>query len=93
MAILFYIPGPLQEHTEGQSQVNIDAPGGTLGEVLAVLWQKYPGLRDRVVTEQGDVRQHVNIFINDENMRDCGGFKATVKHGAAITIVPAVSGG
>jgi len=42
------------------------------------LWQKYPGLRDRIVTEQGEVRQHVNIFVNEENMRDCGGFAAAV---------------
>ena len=97
MAIIFYIPGPLREHTDGRSQVEIDveidADSGTLREVLAGLWQKYPGLRDRIVTEQGDVRQHVNIFINEENMRDCGGFAATVSPGASITIVPAVSGG
>ena len=97
MAIIFYIPGPLREHTDGRSQVEIDveidADSGTLREVLAGLWQKYPGLRDRIVTEQGDVRQHVNIFVNEENMRDCGGFAATVGHGATITIVPAVSGG
>lgn len=93
MEILFYIPGPLREHTDGSSQVRIDAGGGTLREVLAALWQRYPGLRDRMVTEQGEVRQHVNIFIDEENMRCCGGFAATVSHGAVITIVPAVSGG
>ena len=93
MAIIVFIPGPLREHTGGRSQIEIDADGGTLREVLAGLWQKYPGLRDRIVTEQGDVRQHVNIFVNEENMRDCGGFAATVGHGATITIVPAVSGG
>ncbi len=93
MAIIVFIPGPLREHTGGRSQVEIDADGGTLREVLAGLWQKYPGLRDRIVTEQGYVRQHVNIFVNEENMRDCGGFAATVGPGATITIVPAVSGG
>jgi molybdopterin converting factor small subunit len=93
MAIVFYIPGPLREHTNGQSQVDINAAAATVGEALAVLWLEYPGLRDRVVTEQGEVRQHVNIFIGEENMRHCGGFAATVGDGAAITIVPAVSGG
>ena len=93
MAIRCYIPGPLREHADNRSEVEIDTAGGTLQEVLAGLWRKYPGLRDRVVTEQGEVRQHVNIFIDEENMRDCGGFGAKVKPGASITIVPAVSGG
>ncbi|MBM3773800.1 MAG: MoaD/ThiS family protein [Acidobacteria bacterium] len=72
--MVFFIPGPLREQTGGRAQVRIDAGAGTLGEALAALWREYPGLRDRMVNEQGEVRQHVNIFIGDENMRDCGGF-------------------
>ncbi len=93
MAIVFYVPGLLREHTCGRSQVNINAIGATAGEVLAALWLEYPGLRDRLVTEQGELRRHVNIFVGEENIRDCGGFAATLRDGAAITIVPAVSGG
>jgi molybdopterin synthase sulfur carrier subunit len=93
MAIAFYIPGLLRLQTGGRSQVDIDAAAATVGEALAVLWLEYPGLRDRLVTEQGEVRQHVNIFVGAENIRDCGGFSATVSDGAAITILPAVSGG
>lgn len=93
MAIVFYIPGTLRQHTNGGGQVEIEAGPATMGEAMAALWRKYPGLRDRIVTEQGEVRQHVNIFIGEDNIRDCGGFAAPVAEGAAVTIVPAVSGG
>ena len=93
MAIVFYIPGMLRQLTNGSSQVDIPAGPATMGEALAALWRKYPGLRDRMVTEQGEVRQHVNIFIGEDNIRDRGGFGTAVVDGAAVTIVPAVSGG
>jgi MoaD family protein len=93
MAITFFIPGPLRQFAEGQSQVEVDVAATTVAKALDALWQAYPGLRDRVLTEQGEVRQHVNIFVGEENIRDCGGFTAPVKDGAAISIVPAVSGG
>jgi molybdopterin converting factor small subunit len=93
MAVTFYIPGPLRQHTEGRSQVEVRVSGATVAEALAALWQAYPGLRDRILTEQGEVRQHVNIFVGEEHIRDSGGLAAAVKNGAAITIVPAVSGG
>jgi molybdopterin converting factor small subunit len=93
MAITFYIPGPLRQHTRGRSQVEVNRPAATVAEALAALWEAYPGLRDRVLTEQGEVRQHVNIFVGDENIRYCGGFAAAVNNGTAIMIVPAVSGG
>ncbi|HEX2521793.1 MAG TPA: ubiquitin-like small modifier protein 1 [Terriglobia bacterium] len=93
MTITFYIPGPLRQYTEGRSQVEINVSAANVAEALAALWQAYPGLRDRVLTEQGEVRQHVNIFVAEENIRDHGGLAAVVKNGAVVTIVPAVSGG
>src|SRR3990172_2380885 len=93
MAVRFFIPGPLRPHAEGRSQVEVHVSGTTVADALAALWHAYPGLRDRVLTEQGEVRQHVNIFVGEENIRYCGGLAASVKNGAAITIVPAVSGG
>lgn len=93
MAITFYIPGPLRPHTKGRSQVEVNVSAATVADALAALWRAYPGLRDRVLTERGEVRQHVNIFVGEENIRYCGGLVAAVKNGAAITIVPAVSGG
>ena len=73
--------------------MELDASGSTVAEALAALWQAYPGLRDRILTEQGEVRQHVNIFVGEENIRYCGGFAAAVRNGSSITVIPAVSGG
>jgi len=73
--------------------VEIEVSGSTVAEALAGLWRAYPGLRDRILTEQGEVRQHVNVFVGEEDIRYCGGLSAPIKSGSSITIVPAVSGG
>jgi molybdopterin converting factor small subunit len=64
-----------------------------LADALAVFWTLYPGVRDRIATEQGQVREHINIFIGDENVRYTGGLASPVSAGAEISIVPTVSGG
>ena len=93
MALLFHIPGFLREFTGGKSRVSLAAPAGTAGEALAALWAVHPGVRDRVVTEQGEVRLHVNVFVGAESIRHTGGLATPVPDGAEISIVPAVSGG
>jgi len=49
--------------------VELNVSGSTVAEALETLWQKCPRLRDRILTEQGEVRQHVNIFLGEENIR------------------------
>ena len=93
MPITFHIPGALREFTAGRSTVDIESSPTTLAEALSALWTLYPGVRDRVATEQGHVREHINIFIGDENSRYTGGLASPVTSGAEISIVPAVSGG
>jgi MoaD family protein len=93
MAIVFHVPAYLRTHADGRKQISIGVPGRTVGEALAALWEKYPGLRDRVVTEQNEVRQHLNIFVGADNIRDLRGLGSEVTDGCEITIVPAVSGG
>jgi molybdopterin synthase sulfur carrier subunit len=65
----------------------------TVTDALSALWRTYPALRDRIATEQGDVRKHINVFIGDENIRYTGGLMSPVPAGSTITILPAVSGG
>lgn len=89
----FHIPGALREFTGGRSQVAIEIPPGTLRAALNVLWTNFPGMQDRVLTEQGEVRPHINIFVGDENVRYSGGLATPVFVGSVISIVPAVSGG
>ncbi len=93
MPITFHIPGALREFTAGLSRVEIEHPATTLAGALSALWTLYPGVRDRIATEQGQVREHINIFIGDENVRYTGGLASPVTAASEISIVPAVSGG
>ena len=93
MPVTFHIPGALREFTAGRSKVALNDSPATLADALSALWVLYPGVRDRIATEQGQVREHVNIFIGDENVRYTGGLASPVPPGSEISIVPAVSGG
>lgn len=93
MACAFVIPAPLRELAGGRDKVGIAGSPGTVAEALALLGEQYPGVRDRVLNELGEVRPHVNIFVDGESIRDLGGLGAAVRDGAEIVILPAVSGG
>jgi molybdopterin converting factor small subunit len=93
MPVTFQIPGPLREFTAGRSAVEIADSPTNLADALSALWILYPGLRDRVATEQGEIREHINIFIGDENIRFTGGLTSRLSAGSEISIVPAISGG
>jgi molybdopterin converting factor small subunit len=93
VAIAFYIPGYLRPFTDGASRLDVEGSPGTVGDALAVLWRLHPGVRDRVVTEQGEVRQHVNVFVGAESIRFTGGLATPLPARCEISIIPAVSGG
>ena len=93
MTVTFRVPGPLRTFTDGRATVVVDGSPATVGEALALLWQVHPGVRDRVLTERGEVRQHVNVFLGRQSIRDLGGLGTPVRDGAEVWILPAVSGG
>jgi sulfur-carrier protein len=94
MQVLFKIPGPLREFTGNQSPVCLEVEAGAnLLQVLQALFVEYPGLRDRVLTEASETRQHVNIFVGNENVRYTGGLATAISAGAEVSIVPAITGG
>jgi molybdopterin converting factor small subunit len=93
MAVAFYIPSYLRTFTEGRARVSLPSSPSTVKAALDELWARYPGVRDRVVDEQGTLRQHVNVFVGEDNIRDMAGFATVVREGAEISIIPAVSGG
>ena len=93
MPFAFVVPGPLREFSGGRTEVRVEDGAATVREALRLLWRECPGARDRVLTELGDVRPHVNVFIDGENMRSAGGLDAPIRDGAEIIIVPSVSGG
>jgi sulfur-carrier protein len=93
MTILFVIPGALRELAGNRQEVRLDGDARSMAEALALLWAECPAVRDRVMTERGDVRPHVNIFVDGENIRYAGGLDAPVRDGAEILLLPAISGG
>jgi molybdopterin synthase sulfur carrier subunit len=91
--VTFNVTGFLTDFTNGQSKILVDAAVKTVGEALSSLWRQHPGLRDRVVNEQGNLRQHVNIFVNEDNVRRRQLLDTAINDNCEITILPAVSGG
>jgi MoaD family protein len=91
MAVNVRIPGPLRRLTAGSSQVEVE--GGTVAAALADLEVRYPGFRDRLHDETGKLRQFINIYVNDDDIRFGGGLDTPVGEGDEISIVPAVAGG
>lgn len=93
MPVTFILPGPLRSFAGGKGEVKIEASPATLRDALDVLWTLYPGIRDRVMTEQGEIREHVNLFVGNEDVRYTGGLATALPAGSHISIVPAISGG
>lgn len=83
-----YIPGPLRSYTRNQGEV--EGVGSTVGEVLDSLESQYPGIRFRMIDEQGSVRPHIRFFINKEEARTTS---VAVRASDEFQIICAVSGG
>ncbi|MGH9419383.1 MAG: MoaD/ThiS family protein [Thermoanaerobaculia bacterium] len=93
MSFVFMIPGPLRELTDGRSEIHVEGSAASVSQALSLLGDRYPKVHDRIVTELGEVRPHINIFIDGDSFRDIGGLGAPIRPGAEIIILPAVSGG
>jgi sulfur-carrier protein len=91
MAIEVRIPTILRTFTGGQKAV--EGAGDTINDLLSDLDAKYPGLRGRLVTEEGGLHRFVNVYVNDEDVRFLGALDAKVNDGDTVTILPAVAGG
>jgi molybdopterin converting factor small subunit len=91
--ITFNVTGFLIDFTNGEHQIVVDSPASTVAEALDILWRQHLGLRDRVLYEQGNLRPHVNIFLNDDNVRRKQLLDTALPDNCEITILPAVSGG
>jgi len=91
--VMIYIPGPLRQFSGGVDRVAIKNSPATVRDALDELWREYPGIRDRLVNEEGQLREHINIFVGNENVRYTGDFATRLGPNAEISILPAVSGG
>ena len=87
------LPNVLCSYTDQNPSMVLDEPCETVGDALAALGRKSPGALDRIMDEQGEVRRHVNLFVNGENVRFLDGLGTAVPNGATIFVLAAVSGG
>ena len=85
------IPTPLRKLTAGNEEVV--AAGATIGEIIADLEKKHPGIKERICDESGAVRRFVNIFANAEDIRFLQNLDTPVKDSDEVSIVPAIAGG
>lgn len=85
------IPAPLRKLTQDKPIVEVE--GKNIQEVLASLDKNYPGLKERICDESGQIRRFVNIFVNGEDIRFKEGPKTAINDGSEISIIPAIAGG
>jgi len=90
-SILVRIPTPLRRLTGGQGEVT--AEGRTVQDVLEALERQFPGVKERLYDEAGQLRRFVNIYVNDEDIRFAQGLETALKKGDELSIVPAIAGG
>jgi sulfur-carrier protein len=90
MAITVKIPTQLRAVTGGQEELEVE--GSTVGEALDAVFEQHGDLRERI-TQDGDLRRFVNVYVSGEDIRFQDGLDTAVEDGAEITILPAVAGG
>jgi len=85
------IPTPLRPLTKGQGEV--EAKAGSVLEMIEILNNAHPGIKDRLCDETGELRRFVNIYVNEEDIRFLKGKETSLKDGDEVSIVPAIAGG
>ncbi len=90
MAVTVKIPTQLRAVTGGEEELSVE--GSTVGQVLDAVFEQHGDLRDRI-TEDGDLRRFVNVYVAGEDIRFQQGLDTSVEDGAEVTILPAVAGG
>ncbi|MEE2036634.1 ubiquitin-like small modifier protein 1 [Nocardiopsis sp. CT-R113] len=85
------VPTILRTYTDDASEV--EAKGATLAELLDDLEANYPGIRARILDDNGKVRRFVNVYVGDEDVRFEKGLQTEIADGAKVSIIPAVAGG
>jgi sulfur-carrier protein len=90
MSVTVKIPTQLRAATDGAAEV--EAEGGTVGEVLDAVFDAHGDLRERI-TQDGDLRRFVNVYVSGEDIRFQQGLETAINEGDEVTILPAVAGG
>jgi molybdopterin synthase sulfur carrier subunit len=91
MSVTVRVPTILRSYTSGEAKVTVD--GAVLSDVLESLDGSFPGIKGRIVDEQGELRRFVNVYVGNEDVRFLEGLATPVEDGSEISIIPAVAGG
>lgn len=91
MSIVVRIPTPLRRMTGGLDKVEVE--GASLESVIDAMNQEYPGIRERICDDNGDLRNFVNVYVNGEDVRFLQGLETPTNSGDEVSVVPAVAGG
>lgn len=85
------IPTPLRKLTHDEEVVEVNA--ATIGEAITELQARYPGIKERLIDENGAIRRFVNVYVNEEDIRFLQNQQTPLKAGDEISIIPAIAGG
>ena len=91
MASQLRIPSPLRRFTGGEAAIQVN--GRTIKEVLGELFTTHPDIRNHLIEENGNLRNFVNIFVNNEDIRHSGGLDSKVGDNSDVRIIPSIAGG
>ena len=91
MAAKIRIPTPLRKLTNDEEVVEVSAK--TIAEAIVELQGRFPGIKDRLVDEGGEVRRFVNVYVNEEDIRFLQNQQTPLKDGDEVSIIPAIAGG
>ena len=86
-----YIPTPMRRLTSGQSKITIE--GETVSALLQAAESTYPGIAEKMLDGDGNVKRFINVFVNDDEIRTLDGLDTTVSEKDRVSIVPAMAGG
>lgn len=90
MAVEVHVTSTLQNLVGAKT---VEGEGGTIGELLANLDSRYPGFRDQISGDNGELHRFVNVYLNDEDIRYLSQLETQVKEGDVVSILPALAGG
>ena len=91
MSVKIIIPTPLRQYAENRDSVKLT--GQNIGELLNNLMQKFPNMKKHLFSEDGQIRNFVNVYVNDDDIRYLENNATRLKEGDVISIIPSVAGG
>lgn len=91
MPVEVRIPTVFRKFTANEAKAEVDP--GTVGDLIDQLGRKYPGFREQVMTEEGELHRYVNVYVNDEDARYLDKLDTEVADGDVVSLLPSVAGG